>query len=393
MHRPKKSSDTDAPAQLLSSPELVSSLLETSSAVSYEDLSRAAERFCQRAVRHTHGEVLLGYVDFRADNAILVRSNFPTKIGRTAEERRFRADLSPVAVFMDLHPETRVYRGRGHTLPPLRELLKSDWHRHVMEPEGWHDFLGMCFRSPKGAVDSSVFVNRAPGLPPFDRREIGLFDQAYPIFQRALRRVHLLADSLATRTDLQHSLLDLPIATVLINWDLKLEHCNRAARSLCNSWLYGLDAARRFKLPATIELPAEILSACEGLRECWRQNPAGGTVLRRVVNHGLYPELQASVTLLRPHAVRLARPSFLVRITEGRRDDIAVGPPEDYLTQLLARLSAAERGLVPHLKRGLDNKAIAGLVGKSVPTVKAQLQSIFRKLGVNSRAELVARLR
>jgi len=393
MPHPNESPAAELPAQLFASPELVSSLLEASSAVSYEDLSRAAERFCQRAVNHTYGEVLLSYVDFRADNAILVRSNFPTKIGRTAEERKFRKNLSPVAVFMDLYPETRVYRGRGHTLPPLKKLLRSDWHKHVMEPEGWHDFLGMCFRSPKGEIDSSIFVNRAPGLPPFDNREFGLFEQAYPIFQRALRRVHLLANSLATRTDLQHSLLDLPIATVLINWDLKLEHSNRAARSLCNSWLYGLDAARRLKLPGTIELPAEILSACEDLRERWLQNPAGSAVLRRVVNHGLYPELQASITLLRPHAVRLAKPSFLVRITEGRRDETAGDPGARHSAQLLVRLSAAERALVPHLQRGLDNKAVAGLVGKSVPTVKAQLQSIFRKLGVNSRAELVARLR
>ena len=61
--------------------------------------------------------------------------------------------------------------------------------------------------------------------------------------------------------------------------------------------------------------------------------------------------------------------------------------------QLLARLTQAERDLVPHVARGLSDKEIATVLGKSVPTVKNQLRSVYEKLRVSNRARLIALLR
>jgi DNA-binding CsgD family transcriptional regulator len=55
-----------------------------------------------------------------------------------------------------------------------------------------------------------------------------------------------------------------------------------------------------------------------------------------------------------------------------------------------ARLTAAERAVTRALVTGRSNAEIAALRGVSVRTVANQLASIYEKLGVGSRLELVA---
>jgi len=56
----------------------------------------------------------------------------------------------------------------------------------------------------------------------------------------------------------------------------------------------------------------------------------------------------------------------------------------------LAELTRAERGVLGGLLRGLSLRRIAADRGTSPATVGHQAESIYRKLGVHSRSELVA---
>jgi len=62
----------------------------------------------------------------------------------------------------------------------------------------------------------------------------------------------------------------------------------------------------------------------------------------------------------------------------------------DVLDHRLAELSATEREVFDFVRRGLSNKEIAAERGRSVATVKNQLQSVFRKFGVTGRTRLIA---
>ena len=62
----------------------------------------------------------------------------------------------------------------------------------------------------------------------------------------------------------------------------------------------------------------------------------------------------------------------------------------DVLDRRLADLSAAEREVFDLVRRGLSNKEIAAARGRSVLTVKNQLQSVLQKFGVTSRTRLIA---
>ena len=61
-------------------------------------------------------------------------------------------------------------------------------------------------------------------------------------------------------------------------------------------------------------------------------------------------------------------------------------------SQLLDRLTPAERSAVQRLCEGLSNREIARARRVSPRTIANQIASAFRKLEVGSRAELVARL-
>ena len=58
----------------------------------------------------------------------------------------------------------------------------------------------------------------------------------------------------------------------------------------------------------------------------------------------------------------------------------------------LRGLSPAERVVAAHLCLGLSNREIAVVLGKSQATVKNQVSTCLRKLGVATRARLIARL-
>jgi two-component system response regulator DevR len=60
--------------------------------------------------------------------------------------------------------------------------------------------------------------------------------------------------------------------------------------------------------------------------------------------------------------------------------------------ELLFRLTPAERLVVIHVAQGLSNKEISSALNRAEPTVKHQVSSAMRKLGVQSRCQLIVRL-
>lgn len=373
-------------------PEIPSALLNVGAATNYDEFSSAVMTFLRETITFNAAEVRLRILDPRNDNAVHVASNFPAKRTRTAEELALRKRIAPAFDFMERNPATTVYRGQHQTLPAGRELERLQFFKEFMVPEGWHDNLGMAFWGKSGH-ESWIFVNRAFNQPAFGDAEVRLFQQVYPFFAGALRRIHLLADAQAVRADLESSLLDLPIASLVLDWQLQVEQANHAAHRLCDSWRRGIANARLFKAPDRIEMAPEILAVCRELRDLWREgSDVANRDLRRIVPHPSIPGMQATVTLLRPKALRLSGPSFLVRITEVLHYANKV-PAESNRDQVLTRLTPAERDVARLAAQGETNKAIAQKLGKSFLTVKNQVHTILEKVGATNRTQLSTALR
>lgn len=59
---------------------------------------------------------------------------------------------------------------------------------------------------------------------------------------------------------------------------------------------------------------------------------------------------------------------------------------------LLEILTTAEAKVALLVSRGLSNKEIASALGRAEPTIKHQISAAMRKLGVQSRCQLIVRL-
>jgi DNA-binding CsgD family transcriptional regulator len=81
-----------------------------------------------------------------------------------------------------------------------------------------------------------------------------------------------------------------------------------------------------------------------------------------------------------PHGLRI----------DAVADDVVVLSYPDAELVLPHALTDAEREVVAALVEGKSNADIATARGRSARTVANQISSVFRKLGVGSRAELVA---
>lgn len=90
------------------------------------------------------------------------------------------------------------------------------------------------------------------------------------------------------------------------------------------------------------------------------------------------------------HVLLESEPAWQVFLAELRaflREDAPEASAEE------GELTSAEREVLGHLARGLDNRAIAEALGKSEKTVRNQVSSVFAKLGVRTRAEAIVRVR
>jgi len=139
------------------------------------------------------------------------------------------------------------------------------------------------------------------------------------------------------------------------------------------------------------KVPAEVVAACNSLRQgganaaCTHARPKFGG--RLLVRHPRNPNLSAVVALER--SVRDRRVAVFCVLLQDRLKDSLVGGRREQM----AMLTIAERRVAKLVAEGLRNSDIAHALGKSVTTVKSQLVTIFAKLEIRSRTQLVSLLR
>ena len=76
----------------------------------------------------------------------------------------------------------------------------------------------------------------------------------------------------------------------------------------------------------------------------------------------------------------------------GSQMEAATGNYQNHLEKLFKQweLSAAERAVAIFAMKGFSNAEIAELRKTSVPTIKSQMNAIFRKAGLENRQQLIA---
>ena len=189
-------------------------------------------------------------------------------------------------------------------------------------------------------------------------------------------------------TSMRHVMSSLPTATLILDWNLNVKHYNAFATHLCSKW--KSDAKTSFlKTPRRLVVPGDILAELGRMRpsimaQKWGQGPGGRRSLHRDYQHPSKPSLSASIEFLPSRSLSLSKGTFLLTLKEHRTEEGL------NLSDKLNQLTRRERDCAVLAAQGLHNRDIAQKLGKSEITVRNQLSSIYKKLGLNTRHKLIA---
>jgi DNA-binding CsgD family transcriptional regulator len=308
------------------------------------------------------------------------------------EFQRFQ-EVNPVQAHLVVRPGTTLVRISD--IVSEHDLLASEFYRRFMQPHDDRYFA--CLNFWHGSLFQGLIgLHRTAAQRDFTEAELALLAQLHPHFNTALQRILSLHRERAVRLSLEKLLGNLPIATVLLDWDLRVTSRNHSAVELCALWNLGPERAAQEKYRDEFRLPAPVLAYCENFKATWTPcnhracpltSPAGV-----YVPHPDLPGLRASVNLLQLDAAPLSMPMFLIRLEDNRAAAPLNGHQPTTLS-LLTRLTPRERDVAQLVGQGWSNDEVAQRLRKSVLTVKRQLRSIYQKLNVAGRGRLTALLR
>lgn len=355
-------------------------LLALHAANDAEPLWRAVRGLLREAVPAHRVTLFLGHLG--QNPARLVFTDPP--IADAAAWFRARAERNPFSRHIDAHRGLRWYR--------FRDVLARSWRatefgRRFAAAEGWDKGVSFLFWR-RGVVTAMYSIYRAPGQPEFGESEIAVLLRLQPHIGVAIERVRVLHDERLSRRGLEEFNRRLPVGVLLLDWDLRLVFGNDEGFALAAEWNLGPAGARALKGRACFTVP----EAVRALVEAWRAELGADPGLETLAPRGrpvAHPDgvLRAEVTALAGAGDRLARPRFLVAL-----ERVAGAAETDPRVGRLRSLSAREREVAELVCEGLSNAEIAQRTGKSALTVKTQLHAVFTKLGVKSRAKLIALL-
>ena len=267
---------------------------------------------------------------------------------------------------------------------PAAVLRQTPFYREFMEPEGWRYAVALIFWE-RGRPVAHLGINRTEAQGDFTDEELGVIEEAHPEFARAIARITRLDRQKAEHHAMAHAITESPLPLMLLDWDLRPLAASRAAETACREWC-GSN-------PALAKLPPAIGAACVQLQEEWKaalltDRPKPYQREANIVRDQSTPWIARVRMIAERSSKQTARPWFEISFsTETGAHPMAAPDPS-----AMSMLTTAERGVAGLAREGLGNQEIAAQLFRSPHTVRAQLRSIYAKLRVRTRAELVARL-
>jgi len=280
----------------------------------------------------------------------------------------------------ELHPAFAFVRDRpGMPVCSMSDVVADadlealPYYHEFMVPEGWRYALAMLVWDRDVLVGIAGMARRAK-QGDFTSRERDLLKTLQPLLTAAWARIaeHSREDDARRAQELLVSTLPLA-ALVYSSRTRRVLFHNRAAGEAVARWR-GEAARKRPRAVTTGWLPKEIVAACDEV-------PKDGHELR-CAHNGMRASLRRMDS--RGH---FDGGVVLLVIEDDERG--AAAPSGGWL-QVLRDLSAAEQQVAREAARGGTNADIARVLGKSAATVKKQLESVYAKAGVTSRASLGA---
>ena len=274
-------------------------------------------------------------------------------------------------------------------LRPLRTGKRD--HADFVRRWRWRFGVALAFWN-RAQLEGLVLLHREDCDGDYTASELERLRQLHPHLEKALCRVITRRRQEAQKMALASILKPLPLPLILCDWRLRILCESAEGLAARSAWQLGEDAARLLNPLPKRGLPPELADFCRARITAWEEaGPRQRALLEKQefqLRHPDRPQLRASLRMLRQAGFAMTKPLFLLRLETLHTDDEQRQIcPVNFA--VFTQLSAAERELALLVCNGYGNEAIARRLGKSVYTIKAQLHSIFEKLHVKSRSQLI----
>ena len=285
-----------------------------------------------------------------------------------------------------INPQVTVVRHSDYT--PQQLLHGSPFYKKLLLPNNTeHAASVVAWRENTWLATLTVLRTKEQGE--FSDDEIQELKALQPHFACVIRRMAGHQETRLVHSSLRHFMSSLPTANLILDWNLKVLHYNSIASHLCAQWKRGARASP-LKDPRRFQVPGDILAQIERMRPSIISHRVGANFgnrkpLQLGYQHPTTPSLSASIEFLPSRSLSLSKGTFLVTLEEDHSSERVLD-----VSHKLNQLTRRERECALLAAEGLHNGDIAKRLGKSQITVRNQLSSIYKKLGIDSRNKLIA---
>jgi DNA-binding CsgD family transcriptional regulator len=252
----------------------------------------------------------------------------------------------------------------------LRVFHRTRFYREWVQPQGWGDWLAsMLARSPSHVSLLAVARKEAGG--PFSEAQLAMMDMLVPHIQRAARLAHLFDQPAALARGMAALLDRLTIAALLVDSRSAVVFANGPAQTMLAAGdILALASGGRLRL-ADPEADRIASAAIKG--ETTRPEVALVKVPRGAFVVSVMPPSPETGDLV---AVLVTAPE-------------AVSAPPGPVLRSAYGLTDAEMRVLSLLIAGRHPAEIASGLGITLRTVRAHLQKLFDKMGVERQSDLI----
>lgn len=381
------------------SPELEPRLLQLHAAIEVDDLWEATRDLLREAFPCVRVTLFLGHLGM--GEARLVFTDPPLEADAHWFEERGK--LNPFSPWIEKHVGADHYIFSEIVGPP-ETFRASAFYQRFAAREGWDKGLSGLFWN-KQEVRAMFSVYRGADQPDFTADDVPSLRSLMRHIGIAVERVQRLDREENIRKSLETFTRTMPLPLVLVDWERAVVFANRAAYESAANWNYGEEKARLYNSRDCFKVPSVILQQIDvlkiGIQATEPKILASSLPPPVTVTDPRNDQWKARVETVRIGRDSLARPGFFIQFIDPEGD----GPPSDEnhadhreapplsaaRLRALSSLTPAERELVRYVCKGLSNREIARALNKSILTVKTQLNSIFQKLNIARRTQIVAR--
>ena len=375
----------------LTDPRFQKRLLRLHAAMETEEVITAIFDLMDAAVPSRYIGVWFQLLEFERPHVFPRILRMKPDMPMSPEQWKRSLEISPAAPFWATHPGVKLWRNRDAWTD--EEWRATDFYREFAQPMDFH--YGASVGVWKGnLLLGCTSAMRSLTQGDFTDGEMKLLRRLHPYVEAAIKRLDRLHAESNARAAVEQLLRRLPLPTLLLDWELRVVHSNPSGKESCARWNGGPETVLVPKGRNGLRVPEPLLAVCRELRAKWSNQMvdryAVASAAGQAVPHPTKPELRANIHLVQRSTGSITKPIFRIEFQPmpGSAD-----PGADRDLAVAGRLTRRERELVELLCQGASNKEIADRLCLSVGTVKKELNTLYQKLEVQSRSQLMALMR